>query len=130
MKSVDHASIPDHAGILRAIAAIPRGCVASYGEIAERAGLPGRARLVGHVLRVTPAHPSLPWHRVIRADGRVAFPVGSRPHREQLRRLAREGVRPAAGRIDMRRFGWQRDLDLDAQLWGPSPRVRASHAAQ
>ncbi|MGA8278767.1 MAG: MGMT family protein [Rhodanobacteraceae bacterium] len=130
MKSVDHASIPVHAGILRVIASIPSGCVASYGEIAERAGLPGRARLVGHVLRATPGNPSLPWHRVIRADGRVAFPVDSRAHREQLRRLAREGVRPTAGRIDMRRFGWQRDFDLDAQLWGPSPRVRATHAAQ
>ena len=108
---------PEHVAIRRAIAAIPRGCVASYGEIAMRAGLPRRARLVGRVLRDAGDTASLPWHRVLRADGRIAFAVGSRGYREQRARLIDEGVRVVSGRVDLARFGWQRNLD--AELWKP-----------
>jgi methylated-DNA-protein-cysteine methyltransferase-like protein len=108
------ATPPDHAAILRTIAAIPRGRVASYGEIAMRAGLPGRARLVGRVL-ADYSDRKLPWQRVLRSDGRIAFPPGSRGHREQRTRLIEEGVTVNRGRVDIKRFGWQRDLD--AELW-------------
>jgi len=109
----------DPAAILRVIRSIPRGCVASYGEIAERAGLPRRARLVGHVLRETPGEADLPWYRVLRSDGRIAFPQGSRGFREQVRRLAAEGVLVVAGRVDIALHGW--DRNLDAVLWAPRP---------
>lgn len=68
------------------VAAIPAGQVCSYGEVAERAGIPGRARLVGRIL-AEDGH-DLPWHRVLRADGRCA------PHlaAEQSARLRAEGV--------------------------------------
>lgn len=106
--------------VIRAtIAAIPRGRVASYGEVAARAGLPRRARLVGRVLGTTSADRSLPWHRVLRADGRFAFPPGSRGFREQSRRLIDEGVEVLGGRVDLARFGWERDLD--AALWDFRP---------
>ena len=108
----------DPAGILRVIRSIPRGCVAAYGEIAERAGLRGRARLVGHVLRESPAT-DLPWHRVLRADGRIAFAPGSRSFREQVRRLAGEGILVVRGRVDLEAHGW--DRNLDAALWAPPP---------
>ena len=117
MKSGRSDTAPRHADIHAVIAAIPRGRVASYGEIAARAGRPGRARLVGHVLRETPADVELPWHRVLRADGRIAFPPGSRPFREQVRRLAAEGVLCRNGRVDLERHGWERNLD--DLLWGP-----------
>jgi methylated-DNA-protein-cysteine methyltransferase related protein len=110
-------SRPDAAAILRVVASIPRGRVASYGEVAARAGLPRRARLVGHVLREAPDDLDLPWHRVLRADGRIAFPVGSRAHAQQRRLLAAEGVASSKGRVDMAMFGWERDLD--ALLWAP-----------
>lgn len=110
---------PDPAAILRVIRSIPRGCVASYGEIAERAGLPRRARLVGHVLRESPSQPDLPWYRVLRSDGRIAFPPGSRGFREQVRRLAAEGVLVVGGRVDIDLHGW--DRNLDAVLWAPPP---------
>lgn len=115
MKSVDVDTNPKHAAIVRTIAAIPRGCVASYGEIAQRAGLPRRARLVGRVLRESDPRLKLPWYRVLRADGRIAFALGSKGFREQRERLAVEGVIVVKGRVDLARFGWQRDLD--AQLW-------------
>jgi methylated-DNA-protein-cysteine methyltransferase-like protein len=115
MKSVG-ASNPDHAAIQRAIAAIPPGRVSSYGEIAKRAGLPGRSRLVGRVLGESDGL-NLPWHRVLRSSGRSAFPPGSRGWREQSQRLRAEGVVVVNGRVDLAQFGWQRNLD--AELWGP-----------
>lgn len=118
MKSVDPKPGVEHAAILRAIASIPPGRVASYGEIAARAGLPRRARLVGRVLGETPAG-VVPWHRVLRSDGRIAFPPGSRGFREQVRRLAAEGVLVRNGRVDLAAHGWERNLD--DLLWGPSP---------
>ena len=108
---------PEHAAIRRGVAAIPRGRVASYGEIATRAGLPRHARLVGRVLREAPAADALPWFRVLRADGRLAFPPGSAPFREQVRLLAAEGVRVQRSRVDIVRHGWERDIDQ--VLWGP-----------
>lgn len=108
---------PSHAAIHRAVLAIPRGCVASYGEIAARAGLPGRARLVGRVLAEAGAGVGLPWHRVLRSSGQLAFPPGSAAFREQKRRLAAEGVTLRGTRVDLGRHGWQRNLD--AELWAP-----------
>lgn len=105
------------ARIRRCIVAIPRGRVASYGVIAARAGLPGRARLVGTVLRNTPDDVELPWHRVLRADGRFAFESGSAAFIEQAQRLRSEGVEVRNGRVDQRQFGL--DDSLDALLWGP-----------
>jgi len=106
---------PEHAAIVKVIAAIPAGRVASYGEIAARAGLPRHARLVGRVLGDAGAEAKLPWHRVLRADGRFAFKPGSRPFREQRARLIGEGVVVTAGRVDLDLYGWQRNLD--AEIW-------------
>jgi len=119
MKSVRTDIPPDHAAIMRAIAAIPRGCVASYGEIAMRAGLPRRARLVGRVLGAY-AQKKLPWQRVLRSDGRIAFAAGSKGFRLQRTLLIEEGVVVHNGRVDLRRFGWQRNID--AEIWGEAER--------
>ena len=108
---IDPASAP--ARILAAVRAIPRGRVAGYGEVARRAGLPGRARLVARVLS-TNTDPKLPWHRVLRSDGRIAFPAGSKGFAEQARRLKAEGVVVRNGRVAMP----ARELDLDAEVWG------------
>lgn len=114
----------DPSAILRAIRSIPQGCVASYGELAARAGLPGRARMVGRILHEMP-DAKLPWHRVLRSDGRIAFPPGSRSFREQVRRLAGEGIIVVRGRVDLSRHGWERNLD--AVLWAPpAPAVKKS----
>ena len=107
---------PHYLPIYRAVAAIPRGRVASYGEIAARAGLPGRARLVGRALRESPSDLTLPWHRVLRADGRIALPEQSSAWREQCQRLREEGVTVSNGRVALSGFGMHHDLDR--QLWG------------
>ncbi|MCB1624642.1 MAG: MGMT family protein [Pseudomonadales bacterium] len=101
------------AAILRAVKAVPRGAIASYGEIALRAGLPGRARLVGQVLRDS-SDRRLPWHRVTGAQGRIAFPAGSQLFREQVRRLTGDGLQVERGRVVR---SHQNPHDIDRLLW-------------
>lgn len=100
--------------ILAAIRAVPRGSVAGYGHVAQRAGLPGRARLVARVLGQN-GDPGLPWHRILRSDGRIAFPADSPGFEEQARRLRAEGVEVRNGRVRMP----APDGSLDAALWRP-----------
>ncbi len=95
---------------------IPAGTVASYGQVAELAGVARGARLVGRVLGRHGGE-DLPWHRVLRASGSIAFERGSKAYIEQRRRLIDEGVGAASGRVDMRRYRWQ--PDLDELIWKP-----------
>ena len=90
------------------VAAITRGKVATYGQVAERAGLPGRARLVGRALRELPDRHPAPWYRVVGSGGRIS-PRGDGTSVEVQRLLLEdEGVEfSAAGRIDLARFGWE-----------------------
>lgn len=100
--------------ILAAIRAIPRGETAAYGVVAQRAGLPGRARLVARMLSQND-DADLPWHRVLRSDGRSAFPQGTPHHDEQLKRLRREGVKiDERGRVQTAR----RAKSVDEEIWG------------
>jgi methylated-DNA-protein-cysteine methyltransferase-like protein len=99
--------------ILAAIRAVPRGQVAGYGMIARRAGLPGRARLVARVLGQSNDR-NLPWHRILRSDGRIAFPPDSPGFAEQSQRLRAEGVDVRNGRVRM-----PREDSLDAAVWSP-----------
>ena len=85
--------------IWHVVCAIPHGRVSTYGAVARAAGLPGRARQAGFALRTAPKGLNLPWHRVVGAGGRIAFPSSSRAYREQARRLRAEGVRVTAGRV-------------------------------
>ncbi len=89
------------------VAMIPAGFVATYGDIAARAGLPGNARRVGRALRALPAGTSIPWHRVINAQGRLSLPPNSAAGKTQRCRLLAEGVAfSGQWRIDLRSFRW------------------------
>ena len=87
---------------------IPRGRVASYGQVAARGGRPGHARQVGYALHALPEHTTVPWHRVVNAQGRLSLARrGLDAAFEQRRRLEAEGVRfDARGRIPLRTYGW------------------------
>jgi methylated-DNA-protein-cysteine methyltransferase-like protein len=90
--------------ICQAVRAIPRGRVASYGQVAELAGLPGRARLVGRVLSLLPPGSRVPWQRVVNTRGELSLQGEDAARQRHL--LEREGVRfEASGRVDMRRYG-------------------------
>jgi methylated-DNA-protein-cysteine methyltransferase-like protein len=93
------AANPALEAIWHVVSAIPGGRVSTYGAVARAAGLPGRARQAGYALRVAGDDMNLPWHRVVGAGGRIAFPAASRAHREQARRLRAEGVPVEGGRV-------------------------------
>ena len=97
---------------------IPSGKVASYGQVAEIAGIPRGARQVGYALRHLPAGHDVPWHRVLQVSGKIAFGKGSRGFREQRQRLLDDGVVVNAGKVDMDKYRWQ--PGLDELLWKPS----------
>jgi methylated-DNA-protein-cysteine methyltransferase-like protein len=97
---------------------IPEGRVASYGQIAEHAGIPRGARQVAFALRHVPEDVPVPWHRVIRSSGHLAFDRNSRAWRKQAGLLATENVPMQKGRVDMKTYRWQ--PDLDELLWKPS----------
>ncbi len=104
--------------ILAAVCDVPPGKVASYGQIAELAGLPRGARQVGRAPSDLPRGTDVPWHRILTASGRLAFPEGSAAWRRQRRRLDAEGVLLVDGRVDLAACRWQ--PDLDELLWKPS----------
>lgn len=85
--------------ILAAVEAIPPGRVMTYGDVAEYAGSRS-ARMVGRVLAMDGG--TVPWHRVVRADGTLAEHLYS----EQRQRLLAEGVLFRGDRVDLGRFRW------------------------
>ena len=97
-----------HQRIHDAVARIPRGRVATYGQIARIARLPGQARLVGYALHALPAGSWLPWQRVVNAQ--EAISVGGESDARQRKLLEAEGVRfDERGRIDLQKFQWRPD---------------------
>ena len=92
--------------IYKLVKHIPRGKVATYGQIAGALGMPRGARTVGWAMHDCPA--DVPWHRVINAQGRIS----ARPtpgYHLQRARLKAEGIRfDKQGRIDLERYGWRR----------------------
>lgn len=96
--------------IYRVVRRIPRGRVATYGQVAELAGLAGNARQVGYALHAldegTWEGKVVPWHRVINAQGRISLDSYAGEIQTQL--LKREGVElDPRGRVDLKRFRWK-----------------------
>jgi methylated-DNA-protein-cysteine methyltransferase-like protein len=77
--------------IIEQILAVPRGKVPSYGAVAAKAGLPNGARQVVRALHSMSEKYALPWHRIIRADGRIALDGEGRAL--QITLLRGEGVK-------------------------------------
>jgi methylated-DNA-protein-cysteine methyltransferase-like protein len=90
---------------------IPAGRVASYGQIAALLEHPRAARTVGWALSTLREGSGVPWHRVVNSQGCPSTSLFSDPPDLQRRLLEAEGVEfDAAGRIDLRRFGWDEDV--------------------
>jgi methylated-DNA-protein-cysteine methyltransferase related protein len=98
-----------HARIHAAVRRIPRGRVATYGQVAALAGLPRQARLVGYALAALPASSTVPWHRVVNARGAISLRAdGPGAGVVQRLRLEREGVPfDAGGRLSLERHQWR-----------------------
>ena len=95
--------------IWRTVKKIPRGRVATYGQIAELAGLEGHARQVGYALHNLPEKSDVPWHRVINAQGEISPRSAGDSHELQKMLLEAEGVAFKGNRVDLKRFRWMND---------------------
>ena len=99
-----------------AVGMIPRGRVATYGQIATLAGWPGHARQVGYALHGLPQGSDVPWQRVVNAQGRVSPRASPGWEGFQRQLLIEEGVVfDSSGRIDLKRFLWQPDIRINYQ---------------
>ncbi len=89
------------------VAAIPPGQVASYGQLARLAGYPGHARYVGTTLNRLPKGTTLPWFRVLRSSGELAFPPHSAAWKRQKTLLEAEGVKFKGLKVPLKQYQWQ-----------------------
>jgi methylated-DNA-protein-cysteine methyltransferase related protein len=95
-----------HERILGVVRRIPRGRVATYGQVATLAGFPRQPRLAGYALRH--AEDGIPWHRVVNAEGRISPRAASDSVRVQRALLEAEGVRFGLdGRVSLKRCQWR-----------------------
>jgi methylated-DNA-protein-cysteine methyltransferase-like protein len=98
---------------------VPKGRVATYGQIARLTGIPGHARQVGYALHALPAYNDVPWYRIINAKGEISLKGEQAGESQQRRLLEQEGVVfDEKGRVSFRRFRW-----TDSTLPAGSPRA-------
>jgi methylated-DNA-protein-cysteine methyltransferase-like protein len=95
--------------IWQVVAMIPYGKVTTYGHIAHLAGSPNCARAVGATLKNLPKDSTLPWHRVINAQGKISFAQGSSQYLRQRNKLESEGIEFSADRISLKKYRWVLD---------------------
>lgn len=95
--------------VVRLIRSIPKGKVASYGQIAKLAGKPQGSRGVAWILHSLSEARALPWHRVLNSQGKISFPEGSALHAKQKRLLKKEGVVfSSSGQLDLELYQWKK----------------------
>lgn len=92
--------------ILETVRHIPKGKVATYGEVAEQSGFPGQARLVGYALHNLPGKSGVPWHRVINSRGEISLPRIKEGHARQRKLLEKEKIIFKNGKVDLKKYGW------------------------
>ena len=94
--------------IIAMVKQIPAGSVATYGQIANLAGIPKNSRQVGSVLRRDPAAKGIPWFRVVNSKGEISSRGNSESEQDQRGVLEDEGIEfNAGGRIDLDRYQWE-----------------------
>ncbi len=99
-----------YAMIWDSVSRIPRGKVATYGDIAQLCGLPAGARRIGYALHRTPPGMRIPWQRVVNARGMISLPKEGGHYRRQMSLLRREGIVFVNDRIDLRKYRWLKHL--------------------
>jgi methylated-DNA-protein-cysteine methyltransferase related protein len=108
---VTNMTSPNYLAIYKVVKKIPRGRVATYGQIAALAGMPRAARQVGYALRATPDNVKIPWHRVVNAQGRVSMRLKDwQSGGDDLQKilLEAEGVEfDETGKINLKRYRWE-----------------------
>lgn len=108
---------PSYARIYAVVRRIPRGRVATYGQVAALAGLEGHARQAGYAMHALPTGTSVPWHRVINARGEISRRARFGGELRQRLLLEAEGVE----------FDWRGRIRLSRYQWRPGHRRRRRH---
>ena len=98
--------------IYNVVSQIPKGKVATYGQVAQLAGNKRWARVVGYALHNNPDQSKIPCHRVVNRDGKVAKAFVFGGENEQIRLLQNEGVEVVEGKVDLEKYRWELDLIL------------------
>ena len=98
--------------IYNVVSQIPKGKVATYGQVARLAGNKRWARVVGYALHNNPDQSKIPCHRVVNRDGKVAKAFVFGGENEQIRLLLNEGVELVEGKVDLEKYRWELDLIL------------------
>src|SRR5262245_58491928 len=93
--------------IRRIVSRIPRGRVATYGQIARLAGIPRQARRVGYALRTLPEGTAIPWQRVVNASGEISKRGDPATESLQAQLLRLEGVVFRRGKISLDQYQWR-----------------------
>jgi len=114
-----------HERIWSVVRRIPRGRVATYGQVASMAGFPSQPRLAGYALHALRAHSPVPWHRVVNARGRISLPAIDGQYELQRAMLEAEGIVFYEERIDLARQGWKAPAQREL-----SPARRATRPAR
>lgn len=112
--------------VLRLIRSIPRGKVATYGQIAKLAGKPQGARGVAWLLHSCSRSHALPWQRVVNGKGRISFPEDSREYARQKRLLENEGIVLEEGKIDLEKFLWRKKAKARKSRGEPSTKIKST----
>ena len=93
--------------IYEAVKMIPKGCVATYAQVAEAAGDRKMARAVGNALHKNPDPSTIPCHRVVNAKGELAGEYAFGGLWKQAELLTAEGVEVNEGRVDLAKYQWK-----------------------
>jgi len=105
--SADDCSMTNQEKIWQVVFNIPRGKVATYGQVAKLADLPGYARYVGYCMKHLPHGTKLPWYRVVNSRGSISFKQGTTQYKLQKELLENEGVVFIKGKFSLARFAWK-----------------------
>jgi methylated-DNA-protein-cysteine methyltransferase-like protein len=95
--------------VLKMVKKIPRGKVATYGQIAKISGNAGGSRGVAWILHACAKKYKLPWQRVINSQGKISFPKLTKEYKTQKRLLEKEGIQFSdAGTVNFKKFQWSK----------------------
>ena len=94
--------------IYEVVRQIPRGCVATYGQVAALAGNKRWARVVGYALHANPDPEGIPCYRVVNRYGEVSSAFAFGGGNRQIELLEADGIPCPEGRVDLARFQWKR----------------------
>ena len=93
--------------IWHVVSSIPLGKVATYGQVARLAGLPGCARYVGYTMKTLPRGSKIPWFRVVNSQGQLSFPKHGLQYRAQQEKLEAEGIVFSEGKFCLQTYLWE-----------------------